>query len=220
MSNKIKLIIAEDHPFTKQTLTYEFKKLEEVDFKGAFESGQEVVDYCLLNDVDVILMDIAMPIMDGIVATSEIKKSKPNIKIIMLTSHTEKGKVLDSLSSGANAYCVKNIKTPELMEIIKTVYDGGVFFDKEIACYILDIFKTIEKHKIEEKISAKDFNITPAERSVLKLIADGHTNAQIAQTLVLSKSTVKNHVSSIIKKLAVKDRTQIALVTVKNNLLD
>ena len=217
---KIKLLIAEDHPFTRQTLAYEFKKMEEIEFKGAFENGKDAFEYCLLNDVDVILMDITMPVMDGIIATKEIKKIKPNTKIIILTSHKEKENVLDSLSSGANAYCVKNIKTPELLEIIKTVYDGGVFFDKEIAAYILDIFKTIEKQKMEEKLQAEVFHITQAERTVLKLIADGYTNAQISETLFLAKSTVKNHVSNIIKKLNVKDRTQIALFTVKNNLLD
>lgn len=217
---KIKLIIVEDHPFTRQTLSYELKKIDNIEFKGAFENGKQAVDYCLLNQVDVVLMDINMPLMDGISATKEIKKSNLDIKIIILTSHNEKEKVLGALSSGANAYCVKNIEMNELLEIIKTVYDGGVYFDKQIAGYILGIFKTIDEQEKEETPTAKDYKITPAERTILKLISDGLTNAQIAETLVLSKSTVKNHVSSIIKKLNVKDRTQIALMTVKNNLLN
>lgn len=217
---KIKLIIVEDHPFTRQTLSYELKKIDNIEFKGAFENGKQAVDYCLLNQVDVVLMDINMPLMDGISATKEIKKSNSDIKIIILTSHNEKEKVLGALSSGANAYCVKNIEMNELLEIIKTVYDGGVYFDKQIAGYILSIFKTIDEQEKEETPTAKDYKITPAERTILKLISDGLTNAQIAETLVLSKSTVKNHVSSIIKKLNVKDRTQIALMTVKNNLLN
>ena len=118
--DKIKLIIVEDHDFTRQTLSYEFKRNEKIDFKGAFKNGKEAFDYCLLNDIDIVLMDIEMPVMDGICATQEIKKIKPDVKIIMLTSHKEKEKVLDSLSSGANAYCVKNIETQELLEIIQS----------------------------------------------------------------------------------------------------
>ena len=218
--DKINLIIVEDHPFTRQTLSYELKKVAKINVAGVFDNGKSAVDFCLKNKVDVILMDIAMPDYDGILATKEIKKSNPDTKIIMLTLHADPQKVFGAFSSGANGYCIKNIKTNELLNIIDIVANGGVWFDSQISNLILDILKNIKQEEIKKTATAKDYKITPAERTILKLIADGYTNAQIAQTLVLSISTVKNHISSIIKKLAVKDRTQIAIVAIKNKLLD
>lgn len=218
---KCNLLICEDDSFTRQILTYELKKQETINLLGAFENGSFALDYIKKTPVDVILMDIDMPIMDGIEATKQIKEFNPDISIIMLTNHNEKEKVFAAFSSGANGYCVKRIETKELMNVIEIVMESGVWFDKHIACYIFEILKNIEAHKEQQKAKTlEDYNITQRERNIIKLISDGLTNAQIAEQLVISINTVKNHVASIINKLAVKDRTQIAVFTLKNNLLD
>jgi len=136
---KYNLIITEDHPFTRQTLCYEFKRQENINFLGAFENGALAIDFVKKTPVDVILMDIDMPVVDGIKATKEIKQFNPDIKIIMLTCHNEKEKVFKAFSSGANGYCVKKIEMAELIRVIEIVSDNGVWFDKQIAAFIFDI---------------------------------------------------------------------------------
>ncbi len=218
--NKYNILIVEDHPFTKQTLVYELKQCENINILGALENGKEAVDFVKTQTPDIILMDIDMPVMNGIDATLNIKQFNNNIKVIILTAHNEKEKVLSSFQSGANAYCVKNIDTKELLRIMDIVSDGGIWFDTQIAHFIFDILKNIEENKQNElNKKAEDFNITERERNVIKLVADGLSNTEIANELVISTNTVKNHIASIIKKLSVKDRTQIAIYALKNNIL-
>jgi len=225
---KIKLLIVEDHPFTKQTLVYEFKKNPQVELLAALNNGKEAIDFVQKITPDIIIMDIEMPVMNGIEATKEIKKSKKQIPVIMLTSHSEKEKVFSAFSSGANGYCIKDIEMSELMGVMGIIMSGGVWFDKKIAGYIFDVLKNLE---VENAVNTVDeaqqtrkkiekLNITERETEILKLISDGLTNAQIAEQLVISLSTVKNHVASIIHKLSVKDRTQVAIFALNNKLLD
>lgn len=219
--SKYNLLLVEDHPFTRQTLSYELKKQESINLLAALENGKLAIEYVKKETPDVILMDIDMPLLDGIEATKQIKQFNPSIKIIMLTCHDDRKKVFESFSSGANGYCVKKIDINELINVIDIICNDGVWFDRQIAHFIFDVLKTIdEKKEIEPSKTLEDFNITARERNIIKLISDGLTNTQIAEELVISINTVKNHVASIINKLSVKDRTQIAVFTLKNNLLD
>ena len=217
---KYNLLLVEDDAFTKQILSYELKKREEINFLGAFDNGKDAVEYVKTTTPDIILMDIDMPIMDGLTATSEIKKFNQNILITILSNHDEKDKVLSAFSYGANAYCVKQIKMDELINVFHTISEGGIWIDKQIASYIFDVLKSIESNEIPAKKTLEDYNITDRERNVLKLIADGYTNSEIAEQLIISQNTVKNHVASLLNKLSVKDRTQIAVFALKNKLLD
>lgn len=217
---KYNLILAEDDAFTRQTLSYELKRREEINFLGAYDNGKDIVELVKTTTPDIILMDIDMPIMDGLTATKEIKKFNPNILITILSNHDQKAKVLDAFSFGANAYCVKNIKMNELLNVFDIIASGGIWIDRQIAGYIFDVLKNTESAKEETRKKAEDYNITERERNVLKLVADGLSNSEIAEQLIISQNTVKNHIASIISKLAVKDRTQIAVFALKNNLLD
>ena len=217
---KYNLLLAEDDAFTRQTLSYELKRREEINFLGAYDNGKDIVELVKTTTPDIILMDIDMPIMDGLTATKEIKKFNPNILITILSNHDQKDKVLDAFSFGANAYCVKNIKMNELLNVFDIIASGGIWIDRQIAGYIFDVLKNTESSKEETRKKAEDYNITERERNVLKLVADGLSNSEIAEQLIISQNTVKNHIASIISKLAVKDRTQIAVFALKNNLLD
>lgn len=216
---KYNVLIVEDHPLTRQTLEYQIQKLKNINLLAAVDNGQKAVDYVKENKPDIILMDIEMPVMNGDVATQEIKKLRPNTKVIILTSHTEKEKVLDAFKCGANAYCVKNIKIDELSKIIDIVAEGGIWFDTKIAKYIYDVLNKIEEAQKKEIIKAEDFNISEREKDVLKLVAEGKSNDEIADGLFISRNTVKNHIASIIEKLSVKDRTQAAIFALKNNMV-
>ena len=215
----IKVLIVEDHPFARQTLIYDLKKFENIELLGAMVNAEESVKFVQNPEnktPDVILMDIMLPTMNGIEASKIIKEMNNDIKIIMLTSHSEREKVLDAFAAEVNGYCVKDIKIKELIEVIDIIMDGGVWFDKKIAGYILEILKN--PPKITQTKTAVDFGITSREKEVIELISTGASNKEITEKLVVSLSTVKNHVANILKKLSLADRTQIAIFALNNEL--
>lgn len=217
---KYKLLIAEDHPLTRQTLEYQTKKLDKISSVVSAENGRQAVELFVKEKPDIILMDIDMPLMNGIDATSEIKKLNPKTTVIILTSHSEREKVLDAFQSGANGYCIKSIKIDELSKVMDVVIDGGIWVDSKIAEFIFDVLKHINEAQKENKLKAEDFNISEREKEVLKLIAEGLSNDEITEKLFISRNTVKNHVASIIAKLSVKDRTQAAIFALKNKMFE
>lgn len=214
----IKILLVEDHELTRKGIAYSLKTFPDIEIIGDVDNGKKAVDFISSKKPDVILMDIAMPVMNGIDATKKINESYPDIKIIMLTSINEKQSVLSAFHSGANAYCMKDIKSEELINIIKAVMTGAVWIDPNIARYVLDILQTTGIQE-ENKTPSNLFNLTAREREILKLIAEGRSNKDIAEKLVLSLHTVKNHVKNIIQKLAVDDRTQAAILALKENLI-
>mgnify|MGYP005785817403 FL=1 len=214
----IKILLVEDHELTRKGIAYSLKTFPDIEIIGDVDNGKKAVDFISSKKPDVILMDIAMPVMNGIDATKKINEEYPDIKIIMLTSINEKQSVLSAFHSGANAYCMKDIKSEELINIIKAVMTGAVWIDPNIARYVLDILQTTGI-PAENKTPNNIFNLTAREREILKLIAEGRSNKDIAEKLVLSLHTVKNHVKNIIQKLAVDDRTQAAILALKENLI-
>lgn len=214
---KIKILLAEDHEHTRKTLLYGLKMYGNIDSIAETENGFEAVEYAKFNKPDLILMDIAMPVLNGIDATSEIKKLDPDIKIIILTSIRDKEKVLSAFNSGANAYCLKTIKINDLINVIKSVMDGAIWIDAGIASFIIDILQS--DFATDKAKNNHDFNLTIREKEILKLISEGLCNKDIAEKLFLSIHTVKNHVKSIIQKLYVEDRTQAAILALKENII-
>ena len=218
--SKYNILIVEDHPLTRQTLEYQVKKLNNVNLLGSVDNGEKALEFLNDNKPDIILMDIEMPVMNGIDATIQIKNLYPKIIVIMLTSHAERASVLKAFNSGANAYCIKDIKIDELSKIMDVVADGGIWVDTKIAAYVFDVLTHINEQKEINRVKEEDFNISKREKEVLRLVADGCSNDEIAEKLFISRNTVKNHIAGIISKLAVKDRTQAAVFCLKNNMLD
>ncbi|MEI8388288.1 MAG: response regulator transcription factor [bacterium] len=219
---KIKILIAEDHELTRQRIAFGLKKYSEIEVLAEAENGKKIIDLAIKLNPDLILMDISMPVLNGIDATKEIKQYNPNIKIIMFTSYTEKENVLSAFNSGADAYCMKNIKIDELINIIKTVNEGTMWIDSSVAAYIMEYLqsKTISNQiQKENQETYTDFGLTPREKDVLRLIAEGLSNKDISEQLSLSVYTVKYHVSNVIQKLSVDDRTQAALLALKERIL-
>ncbi|MFA6988592.1 MAG: response regulator transcription factor [Candidatus Gastranaerophilaceae bacterium] len=212
----IKVLLAEDHELTRKGIAYGLKTFEDIEVVAEVENGKMAIEYAIKYKPDLILMDIAMPILNGINATKNIKNTNPDIKIVMLTSVNEKENVLSAFNSGANAYCMKNIKIDDLVNVMKTVMDGSIWIDSNIAGYISEI---LQSKATQQQESNNDFNLTTREKEILKLIAKGLCNKDIAENLFLSLHTVKNHVRNIIQKLAVDDRTQAAILALKENLI-
>jgi DNA-binding NarL/FixJ family response regulator len=215
----VKILLAEDHELTRQGIAYGLNKHEDIKIVAEASNGQEALELTQKYKPDLILMDIIMPILSGIKATQEIKKLYPDIKVVMLTSNSEKEKVLSAFNSGANAYCMKNIKLDDLITVIQTVINGAIWIDPLIAGYILDILQSNSTISNGQNGPSEEFNLTNREREILTLIAEGLSNKDIADKLFLSLYTVKNHVSNIIQKLAVEDRTQAAILAYKEHII-
>ncbi len=221
-----KIMLVEDHELTRKGIIYALKPYSDIKILGEFEDGKKAFDFIKNtqenNIPDVILMDIIMPVLNGIEAAKRIKNLHPSIKIIMLTSIDEKESVLSAFNSGANAYVMKNISIDKLVSIIDMVLNGEVWIAPNIAGYILDVLSNLNSSKKEAKECSKpcgDFNLTNREKEILGLISKGMSNKDIANKLIISLYTVKNHVKSIIQKLAVEDRTQAAILALTEKIV-
>ena len=215
----IKVLIAEDHDHTRQGLIYGLDKYENIKVVAEAVNGDEAVELVKKTNPDVVLMDIMMPVLNGIKSAQKIKAINNDIKIIMLTSYNEKEQVLSAFNSGSNAYCMKNILLDDLVNVIKTVMDGSLWVDSSIAGYILELLQSKSTTPADNTQKENANNLTNREKEILKLIANGLNNKDISEKLYLSLHTVKNHVRSIIHKLAVSDRTQAAILALKENLI-
>ena len=220
-----KIILVEDHELTRKGIMYALKPYSDIKVIGEFEDGKQAVEFVKSatneNMPNVVLMDIAMPILNGIDAAKRIKNLNPDIKIIMLTSIDEKESVLRAFNSGANAYAMKNISIEKIVNIINMVLNGEVWIAPNIADYILDILSKTNTGSINEEIieTSNNFNLTNREKEILGLIAKGMSNKDIANKLIISLYTVKNHVKNIIQKLAVEDRTQAAILALTEKII-
>ncbi len=215
----IKVLLVDDHELTRKGIAYGLKTFPEINVTGDVENGEKAVEFVKQKKPDVILMDIAMPVMNGVEATKKILELYPDIKVIMLTSINDKREVTASFNSGAHGYCMKDIHSDNLMKIIKTIVDGAIWIDPKVANVVLEILQTKQLENSPNIDNANQFNLTAREKELLKLIAEGKSNKEIAEELVLSLHTVKNHVKSIIQKFSVSDRTQVAIIALKENIV-
>ena len=214
---KNKILIVEDHELTRFGLKTAFESCEFIDTILEAESGESALELLEQNSVDLIIMDLGLPGMNGVEATKIIKKQNPEIKVVVLTSHNEVQEVLNSLKAGANAYCSKEINPKRLTEVVQSVLDGASWFDPSIAHIVLEAAS-----KFQQEDSAKpekDYGLTSREAQILKLITEGYSNNEIANQLFVSINTTKAHVASILQKLEVDDRLQAALKALKERLV-
>ena len=221
----ITVLIAEDHELARRGLSATLEESEHIVIAGEAENGQVAVALTLSQKPNVVLMDIGMPILDGISATREIKAQSPNTKVIMLTSHDEGEEVYAALASGADAYCMKDIKIDRLCQVIDMVMDGAIWLDPAIARMVMQTLPINLPHKHKPTgvggATRQKYNtfLTDRETDVLRLIVDGHNNKEIAETLNITIHTAKAHVCNIIQKLAVDDRTQAAVKALRDGLI-
>lgn len=213
--------MVEDHKLLRVGLKSLFNECSDIKLVAEAETAKEAVDKARLLKPDVILMDIGLPDMSGIEATRRILDLNPDQKVIMLTSHINEKEVMDSLSAGAFAYVIKDVNTEILLMVIKTVYDGAIWLDPQIVPLIRDKSSCFipQKQTSRAAFRAQHANLTEREYEVLKLVVDGQSNAEIANTLTISEHTAKAHVCNIIQKLVVDDRTQAAVKAIKEGLV-
>lgn len=216
------VLIAEDHELARYGLAMALEEKGLFEVVGEAENGLQAVTMVQQNQPDIVLMDIGMPVMDGITATQQIKNQYPDVKIVMLTSRKEEEEVYASLAAGAEAYCMKDIKIDRLSQVVEMVLEGAMWIDPAIARIVMQAMPgNVSPEASSPKTTRKQYNteLTDREQEVLKLIVDGKSNKEIAQILDVTTHTAKAHVCNIIQKLAVDDRTQVAVKALKEGLV-
>src|SRR5690625_4789627 len=222
VSQKIKIALIDDHKLFREGVKriLSFESLFEVVAEAG--DGNEVNDLVANYNPDIILMDINMPEINGIEATKELMKSYPNIKVIILSIHDDESYVTHALQTGAQGYLLKEIDTESLLEAIKVVYEGGSYLHPKVTHNLVQEYrKLVEDKKSQSGINQIEYRkplhlLTRRECQVLQLLSEGQSNRKVAETLVISEKTVKNHVSNILQKMKVNDRTQAVVKAIKN----
>lgn len=214
---KQNILIVEDHELTRFGLKTTFEGVDYIENIYEADSAENAIQLFNDNKIDLIIMDLGLPNMNGIEATKPIRSSNKDVKIIILTSHNDEKEVLNSLKAGANAYCSKEINPKRLVEVVRSVADGAAWFDPSIAHIVLKA--TTNSPSFDNDNNRKDYDLTSREAQILKLMTEGYSNMEIAQILVISINTTKAHVANILQKLEVDDRLQAALKALKHNIV-
>ena len=213
----IKLCIVEDYNLTRTALKCALNLYEDINVVADFEDAENCLDFLINNKVDIVIMDLGLPGMDGIEATKKVKALNKDIKIVVLTSHNDEQEVLNSLKAGANAYCSKEINPKRLIQVVQSVLDGAAWFDPSISHIVLEAATKVQE--TEAPKPERNYGLTSRETQILKLITEGYSNIEIAKELFVSINTTKAHVASILQKLEVDDRLQAALKALKEKLV-
>lgn len=210
---KIKIAVAEDVPELARIIQQKFSVFEEVELVFIASNGMEMLEKLEDNDVDVILMDINMPVMNGIEATKKIREKYPDVKVIMHTVFDEDDKVFESILAGATGYLLKDDKPSKILLSIEEAMEGGAPMSISIASKVLNFIKYNSEKNNE------DFNLTQRELQILQRIGKGENYQQIADVLFISPKTVRNHIEKIYKKLQVHNKVDAVTVAIKNKLI-
>ena len=206
MPNPISILIVDDHEVVRNGIRSYLSTLPEFQVVGEAASGEEAIQLVAELIPDVVLMDLIMPGMDGVETTREVKKISPRTQVVVLTSYHEDVHIFPALKAGAMSYILKDMKMDKLVETIHRAVNGEVTLHPLVAARVLE---NIRGENSDEQTLFTD--LTERELDVLKLIANGLSNSQIAAELVISENTVKGHVSNILSKLHLADRTQVAV---------
>jgi DNA-binding NarL/FixJ family response regulator len=217
--DRIKVLIVDDHRVVREGLSAILKSKENIQVLGEAQDGQEAVEKARSLLPDVILMDVSMPKMTGVEATRIIKREFPHIGIIALTMYAEQQYIFDLVRGGATGYLLKDSDSDQIVKAIQSVYRGDSLIHPAVASKILAEFSLMTQKK-GKKSGWVEHDLTEREITVLRLVADGKTNKEIANHLDLSEKTVKNHVRNIFHKLQVYDRTQAAILAIRKGLIE
>ena len=224
-TSAIRIVLVEDHLLTRVGLKTVIGRTQDIKVVGEADNGEQALDRVRELKPDVVLMDVGMPIMDGIEAASRIRLEHPEVNIIMLTSNDNDRDIFASLTAGAGGYCLKDVDPERLYTAIRSVNAGDIWLDSAIADRVVRIYKQSETQERDVRHSRPLIDtplpepLSPREMEVLNLLVDGLSNQQIADKLIISLATAKTHVRNILNKLAVDDRTQAAVQAMRRGLV-
>ena len=211
---KISMIIADDHSMIREGLKQLLELEQDFNVIGFANNGREAIDKINELKPDILLLDVNMPVLGGIETLAEIRKNNINVKVIMLTIHNEREYLIKAVELGCDGYILKESDSDELKNAIYSVFEGKKYIQPNMTPMLNSYLAS--KADDDKKL----VGLTKREIQVLKLVAEGMFNRDIAERLEISERTVKNHIANIFKKIQVSDRTQAAVFAIKNNLTE
>ena len=207
----IRILLVDDQPLFREGLATLLNIHDDITIIGEANNGQEAIDQAVALRPDVVLMDVRMPVLDGVAATRILQQEQPHLPVIILTTFDDDEYVFEGLRAGAVGYLLKDVSSQKLIEAIKTAVRGETFLQPSVAAKVVAEFTrmsglsaTTTMHSLHEPLSERELEI-------LQILASGASNREIANQLFIAEGTVKNHVTNILGKLDVRDRTQAAL---------
>ncbi len=218
MAEKLTVLIVDDHQVVRQGLRTFLELHAEIDVVGEAEDGATAVEMVRTLKPDIVLMDLVMPHLDGVAATRQSKTVNPSTQVIVLTSFAEDDKVFPAIQAGASSYLLKDVSPDNLVEAIIAVHRGEARLHPDIARKLMK--QVAQQAGPERQTAAPAAELTEREREVIRLVAEGCSNHEIGQKLVISDKTVKTHISNILGKLYLQDRTQLAIYAIRHGLVD
>jgi NarL family two-component system response regulator LiaR len=222
--NKIKVLIVDDHAVVRQGLRTFIDLQDDMQVVGEGVNGAEAIELARQLQPDIVLLDLVMPQMSGVEATSKIIEGSPNSRVLILTSFGEDDKVFPAIRAGAQGYLLKDIHPDDLVQAVREAYQGQVQLHPDIAKKLMSAVAGAspqETRPIGDQAASPGLDqLTEREQEVLHLIAQGLNNREIAGQMIISEKTVKTHVSNILSKLSLADRTQAAIWALKHGLGD
>ncbi len=216
MKNKIRVLLAEDHTMFRQGVKRLVEE-ESIEVVGEVDNGQDAISKAIELSPDVVIMDISMPIMRGIEATTRIKKDVPGTKVIILTIHNEENYLFGALDAGADGYVVKEENVNILLKAVETVMNGEFYLSSEVPA---DALEKYEKHKKSGKKTDEFSRLTNREKEILQLIAEGYTSKKIGEKKFISVKTVENHRANIMNKLDIHETAGLVRYAIQIGLVD
>lgn len=216
---KIKVLIVDDHPFFREGLRNVLSATDDLQVVGEAQDGAEALKTVQSLQPDVVIMDINIPILNGMQATRHIRNGYPDIRVIMLTAYDDDEQIYHAIRNGASAYYPKDVSPDDLIQVIRHVNQGNYVVDEqvmnqgEIERWMNEAFEQFGSAPMD--VEEKFMPLSPRETEILRLITRGLSNKEIAYTLGISHQTVKNHMTSILRKLDVEDRTQAAVFALR-----
>jgi NarL family two-component system response regulator LiaR len=206
MADPITILIVDDHEVVRKGVRGYLDSLPEFEVVGEAYSGEEALDLVKLHIPDVVLMDLILPGMDGVETTRIVKNISPRTQVVVLTSYHDDTLIFPALKAGAISYILKDMKMNKLADAVQKAHKGEVILHPKVAARVLQNIRT--ENQVDDNMYTA---LTEREMDVLMLVANGYPNSQIAEELVISENTVKGHVSNILSKLHLADRTQAAV---------
>ena len=214
--NKVRILIADDHGIVRKGLRLQLEQYEEFQVVGEASDGREAVRLAEELSPDVIIMDIAMPNLNGIQATTQLVKKNPNLGVIMLSMHSDESYLTRTLTAGAKGYLLKDSADQDLYRAVQSVSEGKPFFSPTIAKTLLeDYMRQLQQRGLQDSYDL----LTDREKEILQLLAEGKSNKEVAGQLNLSPSTVETHRTRIMQKLDLHSSADIVLYAVRKKII-
>jgi DNA-binding NarL/FixJ family response regulator len=216
-TREIRIVIADDQPITRDGLTTILEAMHDVSVVGVASDGAEAIALTESCDPDVVLMDLRMPRVDGIEAIRRLGVSRPDTAVVVLTTYTDDDLILEALSAGANGYLTKNATAEDIHRALRAAVSGQAVLDQEVQARLVD-HATATQHEATGSTGGLPDGLSAREGEVLALVAEGLSNAEIADRLFISRTTVKTHINQILRKTGCRDRPQAIVYALHNEI--